>query len=109
MRNIGIKISNRFNFSKCGDNIGEKSSNIKWYDEKVVSEVLDEYDIIQNVLGPLRLPVQDIYKIKDKRVIVGRIEPGKVAIDDELLFTSNETVRIDSLKNGQAKKRLFCW
>ena len=101
MRNIGIKISNQIPISaKCGDNIVEKSSNIKWYAEKVVSDVLDEFNVdSKNVLGPLRLPVQDIYKIKDKRAIVGRIESGKVSIDDELLFLpSNETVRIDSFE-----------
>ncbi len=107
LRNIGIKISNQIPISaKCGDNIVKKSSNIKWYEEKVVSEVLDEFDVdSKNVLGPLRLPVQDIYKIKDKRIIVGRIESGKVSIDDELLFLpSNETVRIDSFEEWPEPK-----
>ncbi len=99
--NIGVRASYYVPISaKLGDNIVEKSSRIKWYNEKVVSEILDEFQVdSKNISGPLRLPVQDIYKIKDKRVIVGRVESGKISKDDELLFLpSNEIVKISSFE-----------
>ena len=49
---------------------------------------------------PLRLPVQDIYKINDKRIIVGRVESGKINIKDKLLFLpSNQTAKIKSFES----------
>ena len=43
---------------------------MEWYIGKTFIEVLDSYDISKNSDSEfLRFPVQDIYKIKDKRVM----------------------------------------
>ncbi len=69
---IGINITATVPVSaKCGDNIVNKSKNLGWYNDKTFCDILDTYDINKGSDKlPLRLPVQDIYNIDDKRVIV---------------------------------------
>jgi bifunctional enzyme CysN/CysC len=48
---------------------------------------------------PLRLPIQDVYKFDQRRILAGRIESGKLAVGDVLLFSpSNKTARIRSIE-----------
>src|SRR3546814_14235843 len=35
---------------------------------------------------PLRLPVQDLYRFDDRRIVVGRIESGRLAVGDRIRF-----------------------
>jgi len=62
-----------------GDNIAVKSENLKWYAGPTFLETLDT---LQNVPPPedkpLLFPVQDVYKIGDKRINVGRVESGVI-------------------------------
>ena len=60
--------------AKFGDNIVNKSNNTNWFVGQTFCEVLDNYKIRNNEKKlPLRFPVQDIYKQKDKRIIVGKL------------------------------------
>ncbi|MAZ46569.1 MAG: adenylyl-sulfate kinase [Rickettsiales bacterium] len=57
---------------------------------------------------PLRLPIQDIYKVDDKRVIVGRVETGEIKLNDELFFLpSNETVKLKSFEAWPKAKKKY--
>jgi bifunctional enzyme CysN/CysC len=48
---------------------------------------------------PLRLPVQDIYKFDERRIIVGRIESGTLRVGDDILFSpSNELAKVASFE-----------
>ncbi|HUC60459.1 MAG TPA: adenylyl-sulfate kinase [Alphaproteobacteria bacterium] len=48
---------------------------------------------------PLRFPVQDVYRIDGKRIIVGRIESGTLALGDRLLFApGNHGARVKSIE-----------
>ena len=48
---------------------------------------------------PLRLPVQGVYKFDERRILAGRIESGRLAVGDELLFSpSNKTARVASIE-----------
>jgi len=62
-----------------GDNIAVKSENLKWYAGPTFLQTLDT---LQNVPPPedkpLLFPVQDVYKIGDKRINVGRVESGVI-------------------------------
>jgi len=71
-----------------GDNIVSPSVNMQWYKGPSVLEALDgfAYAPASNNL-PLRLPVQDVYKFDERRIIVGRIESGTLSVGDELLFS----------------------
>lgn len=62
-----------------GDNIAAKSGNMNWYTGPTFLESLDA---LQNMPPtqdkPLLLPIQDVYKIHDKRIGVGRVESGVI-------------------------------
>ena len=108
--NIGINITATVPVSaKCGDNIVNKSKNLSWYNDETFCEILDTYNINKGSDKlPLRLPVQDIYKIDDKRVIVGRIETGELKLNDELFFLpSNETVKLKSFEAWPKAKKIY--
>lgn len=101
LQKINIDIHDSIPISaKKGDNISKNSLEIPWYKGKNVVRVLDEYSTEKSTRSSaLRFPVQDIYKIGDKRVIIGRIETGMIRKGDELLFLpSNQTVSVKSLE-----------
>ncbi len=95
--------------SKLGDNIFFKSKNMQWYDGHTFIQELDKYDISKNVNSDyIRFPVQDIYKIGDKRVIVGKIEMGRLSKGTELIFLpSNEKVKIKTLEVWPTAKKEY--
>ena len=68
-----------------GDNITEHSANMSWYNGATVIESLDlieSDDEIEN--KPLRLPIQDVYKFDERRIIAGRIESGSLKVGDRI-------------------------
>jgi sulfate adenylyltransferase subunit 1 (EFTu-like GTPase family) len=38
---------------------------------------------------PLRYPIQDVYIVGDKRIFVGRVESGKIEVDEEVTVLPN--------------------
>jgi elongation factor 1-alpha len=61
-----------------GDNMMERSDNMKWYDGPTLIEALDKITPPKRPLDkPLRLPLQDVYKISGIGTVpVGRVETG---------------------------------
>lgn len=61
-----------------GDNMLEKSDNMKWYNGPTLIEALDNLDQPKRPKDkPLRLPLQDVYKIGGIGTVpVGRVETG---------------------------------
>jgi len=61
-----------------GDNLIERSDNMKWYKGPILLEVLDNIvPPTRPVALPLRLPLQDVYKIGGIGTVpVGRVETG---------------------------------
>ena len=101
LSNIGIKPYSSVPISsRKGDNIVMLSKKTKWYKGLSFVEVLDECKIQEIDSSEfIRFPVQDIYKLGDKRVIVGRIESGKIKIGTKLVFLpSNESVSVKTLE-----------
>jgi bifunctional enzyme CysN/CysC len=90
-----IPISARF-----GDNVAVPGGRTPWYGGPTVLEVLDRFaSRPPSVNQPLRLPVQDIYKFDDRRIIAGRIEAGMLSVGDRLLFSpSNKCARVRSIE-----------
>ena len=90
-----IPISARF-----GDNVTRKSTRMPWYDGPTVIEVLDRFESTPPTFNqPLRLPVQDVYKFDDRRIVAGRIESGILRVGDVLLFSpSNISARVRSIE-----------
>jgi bifunctional enzyme CysN/CysC len=53
-----------------------------------------------DVEGPLRLPVQDVYRVDDKRVIAGRLSSGSLRVGDDLIaLPSGRKARVLSLSS----------
>ena len=51
----------------------------------------------------MRLPIQDVYKFDERRIIAGRIESGALHVGDTLLFSpSNSTARVASIETWNA-------
>lgn len=61
-----------------GDNIQENSANMPWYKGPTLCAALDSFKIPKRpVAKPLRLPLQDVYKIGGIGTVpVGRVETG---------------------------------
>ena len=110
LNKINVEALNNIPISaKVGDNILSKSKKIKWYSGDTLINVLDEYNLSDDRNESfLRFPVQDIYKLSDKRIVVGRIESGKINIDDDLLvLPSNEKVKVKSFEEWPKSKNEY--
>jgi bifunctional enzyme CysN/CysC len=83
-----------------GDNITRHSPHMPWYQGLSVVRALDAFESTdQPTERPLRLPVQDVYKFDQRRIIAGRIESGRLEVGDEVIFSpSNKTTRIKSIE-----------
>jgi bifunctional enzyme CysN/CysC len=83
-----------------GENLVERAASMPWYEGPTLIEALDSFrSSPRPVELPLRLPVQDIYKFDERRIIAGRIESGRLAVGDRLLFSpSGKTAHIRSIE-----------
>jgi sulfate adenylyltransferase large subunit len=70
-----------------GHNVAKKSNDMKWYKGMTILEALDTFsnqDV--PVEKPLVFPVQDVYKVGDKRILVGRVENGRIKKGQGIFF-----------------------
>lgn len=83
-----------------GDNLIQKSKNTPWYDGPSVIGALDHFRASARLSElPLRLPIQDVYKFDDRRILAGRILSGQLRIGDKLLFSpSNKTAYVTNIE-----------
>ena len=86
--------------AKKGDNIAKRSTHMKWYDGVTVLEALDAFELREKLDNlPFRMCVQDVYKIDDKRIIVGKVLSGMVKIGDKIsIYPSMETSEVVSVE-----------
>jgi bifunctional enzyme CysN/CysC len=83
-----------------GDGIAVRSKAMRWYQGPTVLDALDRFvPGTPPVDLPLRLPIQDVYKFDQRRILVGKIASGRLAVGDELVFSpSNKTAKIKSIE-----------
>jgi len=83
-----------------GDNVATRSASLGWYRGPAVIEALDRLTPAQPLDElPLRLPVQAIYKFDDRRIVVGRIEAGRLeAGDDIVIMPSGKIAKVRSVE-----------
>ncbi len=83
-----------------GDCITQKSKNMPWYKGPAVVESLDHFKPKPFATElALRLPVQDVYKFDERRIVVGRIESGTLKVGDQLVFSpGNKTAKVASIE-----------
>ena len=90
-----------------GANVASRSEKMGWYTGPTISEVLDEFNPpLSASAGPLRFPIQDVYRFDARRILAGRIESGTLKVGDELTFSPfNKTAVVASIEHwpgGQA-------
>lgn len=70
-----------------GDNVSKKSENMGWYTGATLTEALDRHAVVSVPPAgkPLRIPVQDSYEINGEKVVVGRVESGRLKVGDEVV------------------------
>lgn len=88
LADIGIEVSALVPVSaRQGDNIAVHSDSTAWYRGPTLIGALDAFESrAQPVEQPLRLPVQDLYRFDDCRIVVGRIESGHLKVGDRIRF-----------------------
>jgi small GTP-binding protein len=82
-----------------GDNVTLLSKNMAWYTGPALLEILGSFKGKEIEARPFRFPVQDIYEVDGKRIIVGRVESGSVSKGEDLsLFPGNRAVKVKSIE-----------
>lgn len=83
-----------------GDNMVEHSGKMPWYQGPTVLQALDGFEYRElPTERPLRMPVQDVYKFDQRRIIAGRVESGRLRVGDEVVFSpSNKTAKIRAIE-----------
>ena len=90
LKNVGYKLE-EIQFipgaSLEGDNVAEKTKKMSWYQGKSLLESFDELKEPEKPTElPLRLPIQDVYKITGIGVVpVGRVETGIMKVNDKVI------------------------
>jgi len=75
-----------------GENIAKSSRSLNWYNGPTFLESLDTLKNRMPAEGKaLIFPVQDVYKIGDKRIAVGRIEAGVIHAGQQIKVLPNGT------------------
>lgn len=90
--------------ARDGDNLKARSDRLPWFRGASLLEELDNLRTAEADMGkPLRLPIQDVYKFDERRILVGRIEAGILKVGDTLLFSpSNRSARVASIESWGA-------
>ncbi len=83
-----------------GDNIAAKSEKMDWYTGPTF---LESMDTLKNKLPPenkpLLFPIQDVYKIDDKRINAGRVESGTIEKGDEIkILPDSQVTKVSSIE-----------
>ncbi|MGE4314172.1 MAG: adenylyl-sulfate kinase [Pseudobdellovibrionaceae bacterium] len=86
--------------ARHGDNIMGASDNLPWFEGPTLLDLLHTFETRRaQTAQPLRFPVQDIYRIEEKRVIVGRIESGILRVGEKIILSpTNEEATIKTIE-----------
>ncbi|MFX0026956.1 MAG: translation elongation factor EF-1 subunit alpha [Candidatus Hermodarchaeota archaeon] len=74
------------------ENLSKKSDKMTWYDGPTLIDAIDQFEIPPKPTDkPLRLPIQDAYRIKGTGVVpVGRVETGVLKKGDKIIIMPTE-------------------
>jgi bifunctional enzyme CysN/CysC len=86
--------------ARHGDNVVAASENLPWFQGPTLVEALDAFKPVASKDElPLRMPIQDVYKPDERRILAGRIETGRLRVGDTLHFSPiNRTAKIVSIE-----------
>ncbi|WP_374375294.1 adenylyl-sulfate kinase [Dongia sp.] len=94
--------------ARHGDNIVTRSASTPWYDGVTVIDLLDGFEAAKPATElPLRLPIQDVFKFDERRLVVGRIESGRLKVGDTLTFApTGKSAKIASIETWNAAPQI---
>jgi elongation factor 1-alpha len=84
-----------------GDNVYEKSDKCSWYNGPTLFEAIDAAQMPNKPVDkPLRLPIQDVYKISGIGTVpVGKIETGTLNVGKTVMFNpSQKSAEVKSIE-----------
>ncbi len=86
--------------AKKGENITRKSKKMHWYNGPTFVEGLDKLKEKESLADkPLIFPVQDIYKIADKRIAAGKLLSGIIKRGEEIkILPLHRTTKVESVE-----------
>ena len=89
LERLGMKASACIPVSAAmGDNLIQASKAMPWFTGVSLLGALEQLQIASSAGDlPLRFPIQDIYRLENKRIFAGRIESGALKVGDQLLFS----------------------
>ncbi len=92
--------------AKHGDNIASRSANMPWWKGATVLETLDEFEVPKKQAGqPLRFPIQDVYRLDERRIFAGRVETGAIKTGDRIVFSpTNKVSTVKTIERWNAPK-----
>lgn len=105
LRQIGVSVKLFIPIAaKHGDNIATHSANTPWYKGPTVLQALDEFKVTDLPdHQPLRLPIQDVYRFDERRILAGRVESGRIRVGDRLIFApSNKSSTVKTIERWSA-------
>jgi bifunctional enzyme CysN/CysC len=90
--------------ARSGDNVATRGAALSWWNGPTVLEALDQFEPAVRPVGqPLRMPIQDIYRFDDRRILAGRVESGSVKVGDRLVFTpANRVSTVKTIERWNA-------
>jgi bifunctional enzyme CysN/CysC len=93
--------------AKHGDNIATVSPNMAWWKGPTVIQILDQFQIAaQPSHQSLRLPIQDVYRFDERRILAGRVEAGTLKVGDRLVFApSGKTSTVKTIERWNAPSK----
>ena len=101
LSSIGLTASHILPISaRHGDMIASRGERLDWFNGKGLIDVLDSFELaLPPISQSLRMPVQDVYRYDEKRIIVGRIETGTLQKGDTVFFSpTNEKAVVTSIE-----------
>ena len=83
-----------------GENISFRSDKMPWYEGRTFLECLDELEnMVRPEEKPLLMPIQDIYRVGDKRIAAGRIEAGMMKAGQRVkILPTGEMTQIQTIE-----------
>jgi bifunctional enzyme CysN/CysC len=86
--------------AKEGANIDGKGDRLPWFEGPTLLEGIDAFQAGSSAAEqPLRFPIQDVYRIGNRRIVAGRIESGTLRVGDQLLFSPrHKTARVATIE-----------
>ncbi len=88
LNRLGLPVLNVLPIAaKTGANVVAPALEMNWWHGPTLLDALDGLQArTAPVDTPVRFPVQDVYRVDDRRVLVGRLESGRLKVGDELRF-----------------------